>query len=206
MIGGISWLLRTIASTFAAKCRAFSAILTTLAVRTHRGRWAETAVAGRPPWDSRNEKIASFIPAGSSVIDLGCGAQTLKRHLSSECEYQPCDLVKSSADVILCDFNAGLYPKVGKRFTHVVCSGVLEYVRNHRRFLKERSSLGENLIVSYNLRLPEDSKLQRMSNNWVNHFSRSELEEIFRDAGLSAECLDVAEDGREAIYKLKTRG
>ena len=181
-------------------------VIVTLTVSTNKMRWKKVASAGRPPWDARNEKIASFIPPNSSVIDLGCGAQTLKGHLRFGCEYQPCDLVKSSPDVIVCDFNAGLYPKSDKRFTHVVCSGVLEYVRDHRRFLKECSALGDKFILSYNTSLSGDSKFDRMANNWVNHFSRPVLEHVFSEAGLNFECLDMAGDGREAIYMLKAIG
>ena len=182
--------------------RRLQAIFVTAAVRTNKKRWVKVAFAGRPPWDFRNEKIAGLIPAHSSVIDLGCGAQTLKGYLPLGCEYQPCDLVKSTADVILCDFNAAVYPKVDRRFTHVVCSGVLEYIKDHYTFLEESSSLGDNLVLTYNLRLPGDSKLQRMTNNWINHFSRIELEEIFEKARLRGHCLDTTETG-EVIYLLK---
>lgn len=177
-------------------------IFATIFFRTHKKRWEKVAVSGPPEWDSRNSKIATLIPDGSTIIDLGCGAQTLRDHLLPKCEYQPCDLVKSSADVIVCDFNAGLYPQTDRIFTHVVCSGVLEYVRDHQRFLTECSSLGDVLILSYNLRQPRDSKLQRMTNNWVNHFTRSELEQAFHTAGLAANCLDMGDNG-EAIFELK---
>jgi hypothetical protein len=182
--------------------RRLAMILVTLTVRTHTRRWKKVATAGPPPWDMRNEQIASMIPPGSSVIDLGCGAQTLKSYLPQGCFYQPCDLVSSTPDVIVCDFNEGQYPAVTRRFTHVVCSGVLEYVRDHRRFLEEASQLGDTLILSYNLRLPDQSRFTRMTNNWINHFSRSELESVFREARLAADCVHTSEHG-EVIYRLR---
>jgi hypothetical protein len=186
----------------AASLRRFAMILVTLTVRTHTRRWKKVASGGPPPWDQRNERIASLIPPGSSVIDLGCGAQTLRTYLSEGCFYQPCDLVQSSPDVIVCDFNQGQYPKSTRRFTHVVCSGVLEYIRDHRRFLEEASRLGDTLILSYNLRLPDQSRFTRMTNNWINHFSRSELESVFREARLAAQCVHTSGNG-EAIYRLR---
>ena len=185
-----------------ATLRRLKAIVLTLTLRTHKKRWEKVAYAGQPEWDLRNKKLVSFIPSGSSVIDIGCGAQTLKQHLPVGCSYQPCDLVKSSPDVILCDFNANHYPKVDRQFTHVVCSGVLEYIRDPDRFLNEISSLGGTVILSYNLRLPGDSKLQRMTNNWVNHFSQLDLDVIFRKAGLQSECLDRTQTG-EVIFRLR---
>ena len=177
------------------------AVMEAMIFRTQKNRWAQVAVGGQPSWDSRNEKIAGFIPAGSSVLDLGCGAQTLKGHLAPGCEYQPCDLIKSSPEVIVCDFNAGIYPKLDKKYTYVVCSGVLEYIRDHEQFLKQCRFLGDTLILSYNAFLPGDSKIQRMANHWINHFSQPALEEVFTNVGFNAECMSTSESG-EVIYRL----
>jgi hypothetical protein len=158
----------------------------TLVVRTKIRQWRKVAAAGTPLWDERNRLIAGFIPAGSSVLDVGCGAQTLKLHLKSGCQYQPCDVVKSSADVIFCDFNAGVYPDVKNCFDYVVCSGLLEYIRRPREFLPGISRLGRAVILSYNPLLPGDSKLARLGNDlgWVNHFKKEELEALFDELGL----------------------
>jgi hypothetical protein len=169
--------------------------------RTQKKRWEKVAVAGRPEWDIRNEKIARLIPPGSYVIDLGSGAQTLRHHLPIGTKYQPCDLVKSSTDVLLCDFNANQFPNVGCEFTHVVCSGVLEYIRDPVWFLGKCSELDAVILLSYNLRSAGDSKLHRMTNNWINHFSQTELEQIFSMVGLCAKCLDHSQTD-EVIYEL----
>jgi hypothetical protein len=190
-------------ASIVATLRSFVAFVATIVLTTHKRRWERVAVAGTPPWDWRNEKIASFIPSGSSVIDIGSGAQTLRRHLAPGCHYQPCDLIQSTPDVLVCNFNEGQFPSPDRNFTHVVCSGVLEYVRDHRRFLKEISALGETLLLSYNVRLPGITRFQRMANNWTNHFSRIELERAFTELNLNAECLYVAESG-EIIYRIKS--
>jgi len=168
--------------------------------RTHTNRWHKVAYNGKPSWDARNEIIAAMIPAGSSVIDLGCGAQTLREHLPSQCSYQPCDLVKSTPDAIVCDFNKGQYPKSDKPYDYVVSSGVLEYIRNHDQFLANIAALGRNIILSYNPLQAHETKLQRMSNNWVNHFSKPELEQIFAKHGLESRQIQVLRHG-ELIYQ-----
>jgi 2-polyprenyl-3-methyl-5-hydroxy-6-metoxy-1,4-benzoquinol methylase len=158
----------------------------TLVVRTKVRQWQKVAFAGTPSWDERNRIIAGFIPANSSVLDVGCGAQTLRQHLNPGCQYQPCDVVKSSTDVIFCDFNAGVYPDIKDRFDYVVCSGLLEYIRNPRKFLPRISLLGRVVILSYNPLLPGGSKLARLGNDlgWVNHFTKGELESLFDEMGL----------------------
>lgn len=176
-------------------------ILPTLAFRTHKQRWIKVAFAGKPEWDNRNEVIASFIPPSCSVLDLGCGAQTIRGYLKPDCFYQPCDLVKSSPDTIVCDFNAGVYPDLKERFAVVVCSGVFEYIRKPKEFLLKITSLGDCVLFTFNPMLSGQSRLERMGNNWINHYNQDELEQIFTDLHLDSTILHVSENG-ELIYRL----
>jgi hypothetical protein len=178
----------------------------TLIVRTNVRRWREVAKNPRPHWDGRNEIIARLIPAGSSVIDLGCGPQTLRRHLDPSCKYQPCDVIQSTPDVIFCDFNSGIYPKVTQSYDYVICSGVFEYIRNPAEFLKKNSMLGKVMILSYNPlhQFPGDSKIRRLNCDWINHFTKPEVEALFDEVGLNWRVLNVDKIG-ETVYSLCVR-
>jgi|GEM_PF-902840 len=158
--------------------------LRTVLLKNDVGRWRQVAKK-TPGWDDRTKIIASFIPGRSSVLDLGAGAQTLKRYLKPGCEYQPCDIVKSSADVLLCDFNSGLYPAVKKRYDFVVCSGVFEYMRHPQEFLATISTLGEELLMSYAPRRDGESKIARLGEGWNNHITASEFEGLLGTCGLT---------------------
>jgi SAM-dependent methyltransferase len=168
------------------ECRKYGSACMTLVVRTRVRQWRKVAFAGTPSWDDRNQIMAGFVPAGSSVLDVGCGAQTLKKHLPPGCKYQPSDIVKSSPEVILCDLNAGVYPDTREYFDYVVCSGVFEYVRKPREFLQKIPRYGRIVLMSYNPLNPGGSKLDRLGNGWgwVNHFSREELENLLDEMGL----------------------
>ncbi len=168
------------------RLKIYQAALVTLLVPTKKRLWQKVAAAGPPAWDERNKIIAGFIPPGSSVLDVGCGAQTLKQYLKPGCRYQPCDVVKSTPDVIFCDFNAGIYPPVGEPYDYVVCSGVFEYIRKPEEFLGRVPLLGHATIMSYNLLPPGGSKLARLANGygWLNHFTLEELENLFKHIGL----------------------
>jgi hypothetical protein len=161
-------------------CRAS---IRTLLVRTDVRRWHRTATEP-PPWDERNKVIAALIPDNRSVLDLGSGAQTLRNYLKPGCRYQPCDLVRSSDDVLLCDFNAGIYPKVDNEFDYAICSGVLEYVRAPEEFLTRLCSMGKHVILSYAVARPNDTPWRRRQEGWVNHFTQAQLEEVFAALGL----------------------
>lgn len=193
------------------KVRQQSCLLTkatlTLMSRTNVNRWREVSKNPHPSWDGRNQIIARLIPVGASVIDLGCGPQTLRRHLDPTCSYQPCDVIKSTPDVIFCDFNSGIYPQVSQVYDYVVCSGVFEYIRNPVEFLEKNSLLGKTVILSYNPlnQMPGDSKIRRLNCDWINHFTKTELETLFEKTGLSWKILNLAEGG-EIIYALCARG
>lgn len=180
-----------------------TAIVQAFLFKNQIGRWRRVAHGGRPPWDTRNERIASYITPKSSVLDLGCGSQTLKSHLPKDCEYQPCDLVESTADVIVCDFNSGEYPQMDRVYSFVVCSGVLEYIRDEETFLRNCGRLGSRVLLSYHAKIGRVSTLERMTNHWVSHFSRDELEILFRKAHLSATCLWQNDETGELLYNLE---
>jgi Methionine biosynthesis protein MetW len=175
----------------------------TLLVRTHVKRWQKVAYAGAPPWDERNEIIAAYIPEDSLVLDIGCGAQTLRKHLRPGCKYQPCDIIKSSPDVIFCDLNSGIYPDIKGSFDYVVCSGVFEYIHEPKEFLEKVPLLGRTMLMSYNPLLAGDSKFARLGNNWVNHLTKAELEMLFSELGLEWTVLHT-DKLRYLIYSIRS--
>jgi hypothetical protein len=183
---------------FYVRCRT---VCITLALRTHVRKWQKVAAAGPPSWDERNRIIARFIPAASSVIDLGAGAQTLRSHLAAGCAYQPCDIVHSSADVLFCDFNRQIYPKTDKIYDYVVCSGILEYVWKPKKFLPRVAALGRTMLLSYNPRMARETILDRLAKNWVNHLTRQSLEKMFDELGLEWKLVNVRSPS-EHLYSI----
>ena len=175
----------------------------TLLLRTDVQRWRK--VSGEPPpWDHRNQIIARLIPPNSSVLDLGAGAQTLRKHLDPRCQYQPCDIIPSTPDVITCDFNAGRYPRLTRQYDFVVCSGILEYMRDPAAFIRAIGDYGTTILLSYHPRSAEIGRLRRLGNGWVNHLRLPELETLFSDNGLVARTVHQ-ESGGQMIFELKQR-
>jgi hypothetical protein len=163
-------------------------------------RWSR--LTGKEPgWDERNKIIAARIPPGSSVIDLGAGAQTLREHLPEGCVYQPYDLVKTTPDVVLVDFNRGIYPELPAPVDFAICSGVLEYVIDPMALLVRLPGLAREVIVSYAVREPSDSRLSRLKRGWKSHLSREGIEELLNQ--LDREWTMVAEWHEQLIYHLR---
>ncbi len=172
----------------------------TLYVRTDKRRWRQVAKK-TPPWDERNRLIASLIPDHSSIVDIGSGAMTLKQHLKPGCHYQPCDVVQSSPEVILCDFNSGNYPSLPRKYDYVICSGVLEYIRDPADLLSRILDYGTVGLLSYNPIRPDETRFSRLAKGWVNHLSQDELESLFKSVGLQSRIL-MHRDLNEVTWEL----
>lgn len=148
-------------------------------VKNDLKRWAEVSKQSPLSWRGRNMMIAEFIPGGSRVLDVGCGDQNLKSFLKQGCEYQPCDLINSSKDVLVCDFNSNIYPNTDHQYDYIIMSGVLEYARDPKIVLENLSKYGDNMIISYSLFREGNSKIDRLNKGWVNHLTEKQLEDLF---------------------------
>jgi hypothetical protein len=60
----------------------------------------------------------------------------------------------------------------------------LEYIRTPASFLKFLREQGRQVVLSYNVRRPEDSLVDRLANDWVNHFTAAEIRQLLSDNGL----------------------
>jgi hypothetical protein len=156
--------------------------LLTLVRRTNVRRWAKN-IHEVPTWDARNRVIAELVPPGITVMDIGAGAQTMRQHLKGIALYTPCDLFQTTPDTLICDFNRGILPQVPQVHDLAICSGVLEYVCDEDIFFKFVTKWSRGVILSYNVRLPDDSKVDRLAKDWVNHFSLEEIRKIVASHG-----------------------
>jgi hypothetical protein len=181
----------------------FTAAKTSL-LKTNKGRWKKVSQE-IPHWDDRNRAIAGFIPSGVSVLDLGSGAQTMRHHLKPGCQYQPCDIVQSSPDIIHCDFNSGIYPVITTKYDYVICSGVFEYMRDPARFIFEIRNYGRKIFFTFNPSNLKQMLVKRLGCGWVNHLTEPQLEQLFASAALSWRVIhrkNTSPEVEEIIYEL----
>jgi hypothetical protein len=156
-------------------------IVKTLMRITDRKRWRDRGDPGYATGE-RNALIASLVPSRSAVLDLGAGTQQLRRFLPPGCEYQPCDL-DGGNDVLDCDFNAGRFPAVARRYDILVVSGVLEFIHDPEAFLGRLPDYGDVLLVSYRFRSPWEPLRKRRASGYLSHLEPGELESTFDRLG-----------------------
>ncbi len=162
-------------------------------------RWERTA-REPPSWDARNRLIASFIPDGASVLDVGAGHGTLRSYLAPGCTYQPMDCVPSTEQTILVDFNRGKVPVLTRAYDVVVCSGILEYIDDPAVFLRTVGGWGKRVLISYATLDNQPDIARRRANGWFNDLRRIELERLFTTTNFQTR--QIAEWGGQAIYEI----
>lgn len=132
-------------------------------------------------WRVRLSAIARWVPAGTSVLDLGCGKQWLREALPS-CRYLPVDYVARSPDTIVCDFNRGDFP--AEVADVAVVSGCLEYLEDPAWFVERISRVAGRCVISYNSieQFPDVAFRRRMA--WVNDLDCAALVALFERFGM----------------------
>jgi methionine biosynthesis protein MetW len=103
--------------------------------------------------------VASLVPAGSRVLDLGCGDGALLAHLRDEsaCAVRGIELsregvracVTAGIPVVQTDIGEGLGSLADESFDVVVLSQTLQVVRHADAVLREMLRVGRRGIVSF---------------------------------------------------------
>lgn len=151
-------------------------------------------------WDARIKRMAVYIQPYSSVLDLGAGQMALKKFLPEGCVYVPCDLVARDPATIVCDFNQGQFPP-SRPYDYVVCSGLIEYLHDVPGFFSRLKDYSERFIVSYAVKIKEQSVAQRRKLDWVNDYTLIEMVEIFHNNSLAVKSVD--QSGKQRIFYLE---
>lgn len=151
--------------------------------QTDFNRWEHNAKE-KPCWDGRNQFIATLIPPGASIIDVGAGAMTLEKYLVRDTDYTPLDAVRSSERTLIVDFNTYDIPQLDYIRDYAVCSGIMEYILPTHFFIETIRKWARNIILSYAISdLNPDATTARTG--WVNNFSDQNLRVLFRQHGLN---------------------
>ena len=151
-------------------------------------------------WEDRAVLAAGMIPAGSSVLDVGCGRMQLKDHLPPGCSYMPADLTKWAEDTVQVDLSKGEFP--AGQFDYATILGVLEYLPNPEVTLGNARVGCTNLVVSYCH--PNDGRFGAAK----NAFSRNEFEDLLSASGweiVRNDSVDVTKNYSQRLYVARGR-
>lgn len=135
-------------------------------------------------WDSRTIMIAGLIPEKSSILEFGAARLVLRDHIPDNCDYQPSDIVDRGENTIVCDLNHK-FPVLSTHYTHVVFSGVLEYIFDIDNLLKELKQHCDVIIASYSTTDKISDYVTRRQSGWVNHFSNEDIVSLFNKNGFT---------------------
>uniref|UniRef100_UPI003F4C9AD9 hypothetical protein n=1 Tax=Brachyspira catarrhinii TaxID=2528966 RepID=UPI003F4C9AD9 len=132
-------------------------------------------------FEYRIDKMLSLLnlPSINSIMDLGCGKQTLKRKLNNHIKYIGVDQYDHIASSIIVDFNKGEF--YNEIVDIVFCSGILEYIYSIEEFIKNIANNTDIVIFSYHF-IEDYSERQEI---WVNSYNKKELLSLFYKYGFS---------------------
>jgi homoserine O-acetyltransferase len=105
------------------------------------------------------DRIAELIPAGASVLDLGCGPGGLLVRIKGQ-NHRPLvgieldeqavvACVRRGVDVVHADLNKGLSPFADKQFDYVLLSQTLQAVQDVHGVIDHMLRVGRMCIVSF---------------------------------------------------------
>jgi hypothetical protein len=150
---------------------------------TDTKRWGQVSRLDAD-WNQRTTIIASLIPPNTTVLEFGAGCQMLQSLLPETCIYIASDVVPRTETTFVCDLNAPNLPTLPQHET-AVFSGVLEYIHDVTRAIDYLRNSTGTVVVSY---VPYSERgfsgrLRRLTNGWVNAYSKSEFEQLFEKRG-----------------------
>ncbi|KAA0698430.1 hypothetical protein DTW90_16465 [Neorhizobium sp. P12A] len=131
-------------------------------------------------WLERTKAAVGLVPEGRHVVDIGCGDMKVERFLPSSCRYTPLDIAQRDDRTIVVDLNRERLPKIDANF--FVCLGVLEYLHDIPKVLRQLSRQFSDGLVSYHP-LERSPARDRLAVGWVNALNSTELTALFKAAG-----------------------
>lgn len=156
-------------------------------------------------WEPRSKVIANYIPAGSCILDLGCGSSLIEKYLDISCKYIPADLVSRDQRTIFCNLNEEVFPLDIVSADIILMLGVVEYIFDVPSLFSRLSKLNKKIIFSYcdtdtsNLRSFEE----RAAFGWVNAYSCDEIEALilkYHPLSISSFEIDNLQRGYIAVF------
>ena len=176
--------------------RATEALITAEASDVDRWSMPENLMTS---WAERARVAADLVPAGSRLLDIGCGAMDLERFLDASVTYVPADIVMHDDRTLLCDLNAGELPQTPADVISLL--GVVEYVHNVPALFAALRGTGAKVIVSYNPVELADPGCDRRAEGWFNDFTSSQLCAMAAEAGFRV--VETVTIGTERIYEMR---
>ena len=144
-------------------------------------RWANIENLHKE-WDTRTIMIAQLIPPNSTVLEFGAARLVLREYLPTSCSYQPSDIVDRGFNTIVSDLNQE-FPNLTRHYTHVVFSGVLEYILDIDKVLNELKKHNDVVIASYATIDKISDYVTRRQSGWINHLNNEQIISIFSKNG-----------------------
>ena len=117
-------------------------------------------------FSSRAGKMAALIPSDvTSLMDMGCGDEVLRRYLNPAIKYYGLDVVRRSADTILCDANVDPLPDI--QVDAYYMAGFLLYMNDVEKLISQMRGAKYLIFDLWNY-----VEFRRYDNIYMNIYTR----------------------------------
>jgi hypothetical protein len=178
--------------------------------RSDYQRWADPANL-EEWWESRAQRLARMIPAGTRVIEFGAGRRRLEAFLDPSCTYTASDLVERGPGTFVCDLNRRPLPDLCPLAPQVaVFAGVLEYLRDVPAVIAWLAAHVTHCAASYAVAHPSTlvrlaGSVRRTYYGYMNAYREADLMAIFARAGFACRRTDSWNDQRLFLFTRSSR-
>lgn len=147
-------------------------------------RWRSlSTLATDTLWTERARAAAALVPAGRTILDIGCNDMAIEAMLPAPAGYIPLDVVARDSRTIVVDLNQSALPPTAADFA--LGMGVLEYIFDVPKLLHEVADHFDDALFSYHP-LERSPAKDRLAVGWVNALNSAELIALFKHAGFGS--------------------
>ena len=141
-------------------------------------------------WENRTQILAKYFAKNCSYIDFGAGTETVKKYLPSPKEYIPVDGYPVTKNTRVHNLNYDV-PILDKKCDYIICQGLVEYLKDVPKFLKEIKPNADRLVITF-----YEGTKEKM-NGWRSFYTFEQFENLLEEAGWKIRF-------RESLLHIKT--
>ncbi|MFH0822638.1 MAG: class I SAM-dependent methyltransferase [Pseudomonadota bacterium] len=168
--------------------------------------WAKTGFKSpeQPPVDERKKAVASFVPCGSSVLDVACGAGQISGFLHDSVKYIGLDFSRQTfrlnpGNRIQADVRE--LPIKDKSVPVVIAMEIIEHLTDPYTFIRDLVRIARNLVI---LTVPDNRQGPEDEPFHLTKYDRFSLYQLIHDSVFPSPVSGLKSSGTPRILISKT--
>lgn len=160
----------------------------------------------QPPVDERKKAVALFVPCGSTVLDIACGAAQVCRYLHESVKYIGLDFSRQAFSLnpgnrIQADVRE--LPIKDKSVPVVIAMEIIEHLTDPYTFIRDLVSIARDLVI---ISVPDNRLTPEVEPFHLRVFDRFSLYQLIHDSVFPSPVPPRKNSPKEKSFPLKSSG